>query len=546
MSRALLSLTLLSLTLLSLTLCALSLAACQPAERDRPASEATGAERRAERPAPSLLELGQPPLESLAPTARDQIERATEAIERARRRQAPDSELGQAYGALGNLYHGWSLYEYAEAPYTNARQLLPEDPQWPYFLGHVRRRRGETEAAVASFEETLALQGTDVPTLVWLGRLLVERNLADDAEPYLTSALGLDPSCAPALFLLGQIAAQRQDHEEAVRRYEQALALQPEASRIHYPLAQAYRALGDVERAEAHLKLRGDEQVALADPLLSALSGLARDSRRLEQQGVELFQARRFAEAAERLREAVETDPDNVSARLNLGSALGAMGDAAGAADAFEEVVQRQPGNAMAHYNLGSLANQRGAGEEAIGHFQAAIAANPRYRNAHWSLANILMQSGRCEDALKPFERTLEIDPSLADVRLARVRCLEQLGRWPEARQSLRAARTAHPGDLRIADALARLLATCPDESVRDGAAALEAADDLLAASSNLRYLETLAMANAAAGLHDEAIRWQLEAITRARAAGHDDFATRLEENLARYRQGKTPAPPGS
>ncbi len=446
-------------TVLLLTVLVTGLAACQPQAPERTAAGAKP-------PSDALLPILPPTLDELAPAAREQIERAAAAPAQLQDSGAGEAELGQAFGELGTVYHAYGLHDSAENPYLNARRLRPADPRWPYYLGHVYRQRGDVEAAVANFERALALEPDDVasahprgdvPSRVWLARMLIERGEYAAAEPHLIHALELDPDCASALLFLGHIAAGRKQPAAAIRRYRAVLELQPEATRVHYPLAQAYRALGDVERARAHLELRGDRQVGLVDPLLSALAALGRSSRGLEQEGVELFHQRRFVEAVKLLREAVAADPDNLSARLNLGTALGAAGDAAGAAAALEEVVRRQPGNAKAHYNLGSLADQRGAAGEAVAYFQAAIAANPRYRNAYWSLANLLARSGRCAEALEPYARTVELDPSLVDVRLARARCLEQLGRYAAARESLAAARAAHPEDPRIAGALARL-----------------------------------------------------------------------------------------
>ena len=79
----------------------------------------------------------------------------------------------------------------------------------------------------------------------------------------------------------------RQQYAQAIKYLEAALALEPQASRIHYPLAMAYRGLGDRRNAEAHLRQRGDVEVPSADPLLEAVAGLLKNAAAYEVRGSE-------------------------------------------------------------------------------------------------------------------------------------------------------------------------------------------------------------------------------------------------------------------
>src|SRR5262249_13184085 len=80
-------------------------------------------------------------------------------------------------------------------------------------------------------------------------------------------------------------------------------------------------------------------------------------------------------------------------------------------------------------------------------------------------------------------------------------------------------------------DSLAWLLATCPNEKVRDGARAIDIAGTAceLTGARSPYYLQTLAAALAEAGKFDLAVKWQ----TRALESGRLD---RSEEAKARER----------
>ena len=108
-----------------------------------------------------------------------------------------------------------------------------------------------------------------------------------------------------------------------------------------------------------------------------------------------------------------------------------------------------------------------------------------------------------------------------------------------EQRQLLERGLAELPESSRLAAALARLLAACPDPLLRDGEQATRLALQLVAAEKSLENAETLAMALAESGRLEQAIEWQREVIRQAEAAlaGPDSLA-RLQAQLERYEQG--------
>ena len=106
------------------------------------------------------------------------------------------------------------------------------------------------------------------------------------AEPLFTRALSIQPRTVAALFGLGQVALARREYSRAVAQFEQVLATDPRASIAHYPLALAYRGLGDTARAEAHLRQQGSVEVGPPDPLMVELRGLLQGAVAEENRGI--------------------------------------------------------------------------------------------------------------------------------------------------------------------------------------------------------------------------------------------------------------------
>jgi len=82
----------------------------------------------------------------------------------------------------------------------------------------------------------------------------------------LAQSRAFPPTAAMAHSLLGQVALARRDFRAAAEHLEAALAAVPEASRLHVPLAMAYRGLGDRARAEEHLAKAGAVGLRAPDP----------------------------------------------------------------------------------------------------------------------------------------------------------------------------------------------------------------------------------------------------------------------------------------
>jgi tetratricopeptide (TPR) repeat protein len=78
---------------------------------------------------------------------------------------------------------------------------------------------------------------------------LHEAGRLDSAAALYEQALARDQENAAALHLLGVLKHQRGDHRKAVELIGRAVALRPSFAIFHANLAEAYRALGQLDRA---------------------------------------------------------------------------------------------------------------------------------------------------------------------------------------------------------------------------------------------------------------------------------------------------------
>lgn len=367
------------------------------------------------------------------------------------------ADLARAYGEMGGLLLAAEYFEAAEPYYLHAEALQPDDMRWPYYLGHVYMATAHADKAIDSFRRALRVRPGDVATLVWLGNVYIDQGQADLAEPQFMQALSIQPRTVAALFGLGQAALARREYGRAVDCFEQVLSADPRASIAHYPLALAYRGLGETAKAEAHLRQQGSVEIGPPDPLMQQVRGLLHGAVAEEERGVRAMNGGDFSAAAGYFRAAVDLAPDNPSIRHKLGTALSLMGDTRGAFEQFEETLRRSPRFSQAHYSLGVLLIASGRYREAIAHLSDAVRDEPKYVEARLQLANTLARTGQLERSMEQYRQVLAIDSRQADAEFGYAMTLAGLRRYGEARDALTEGVRLHPDQPRFAEALAQL-----------------------------------------------------------------------------------------
>jgi tetratricopeptide (TPR) repeat protein len=257
--------------------------------------------------------------------------------------------------------------------------------------------------------------------------------LADAAQLY-KGILAQERENAEALHLLGVLRHQQGEHARAVKLIGRAVALRPNVPTFHANLAEAYRGLGQLERAadccRAALRLQPDYPEALGN-LGLALQGLGRHAeaaghfrRALQLRpafaaahnnlGISLLELNRGDEALTHFRQAVELDPAFAAAQGNLGQLLLDRGQAAEALPHCQEAVRLRPDLAALHHDLGNVLRALDRPAEARAAYREAVRLDPNLAAAHAQLGLTLRQEGRPDDAVRWLHRAVELQPDSA------------------------------------------------------------------------------------------------------------------------------------
>ncbi len=189
----------------------------------------------------------------------------------------------------------------------------------------------------------------------------------------------------------------------------------------------------------------------------------------------------------------------------------------------WTRAAELDPGNDIATYNLAIALVDAGREDEAVARFEQTLRLVPDHDLARHNLELI---------------REKRVKKDVFDVN-ARAFALVQSGRHREAADALTQALKRYPDNHELAHNLARLLATTPDATLRDGALALRLALAVRERTGGRdpRVLDTLAAAYAAQGQFDLSRETSAEAVRIARAAGDVELARAIEAQALLYQR---------
>ena len=211
--------------------------------------------------------------------------------------------------------------------------------------------------------------------------------------------------------------------------------------------------------------------------------------------GERLFVNGRVTEAQQVFEQAIEDDPEDARAWLDLGLVHEAKRDARAAEKAYRRATEIDPRFAEAFNNLGVLLRERGALADATPILERAVALDPDLTAARFNLGLCYEDQGRREDAEREYLITIEQLPGDPVPRINLAMMYLDMERAQDAAAQLRAARPSVRGDVLLSIAVGEGLrrAGAPADAVAVLESALEDAGeypptDLLAELSLAYY----------------------------------------------------------
>ncbi|KAI1882049.1 hypothetical protein AGOR_G00246690 [Albula goreensis] len=286
--------------------------------------------------------------------------------------------FADAYSSLASLFAEQKRFAEANEIYLQGIENCPDSSDLHNNYGVFLVDTGDGERASIHYQHAVRLKPAHYVAMVNLGRLLRSSNDNKEAEAWYKRALQVVRK-VEILTPLGALYYNTGRYEEALQVYREAAALQPESADIWLALAQVLAMAGRSKEAEkmtfgiisknaaciecyrllsAIYSKRGSHGEAL-DALEKALQQNPKEPGvRAElhfSKGNQLREMNLLDHAFESYKLAVELNPDQSQAWMNMGGIQHIKGDYASARKYYQRALQLSPGSKLLKENLAKL-----------------------------------------------------------------------------------------------------------------------------------------------------------------------------------------------
>ena len=367
----------------------------------------------------------------------------------------------EAMKRLGDCY--FNLYSDAHSDYgkiaieafTKALDVDPKDGVTRLHLAQIYSWTNDTENAVKQLQTLLASEPENTVAMIELAEIYSWKpETYGKALEQCEAVVKKEPKNKRAHLIAARVYSWKGDHPRSLTHYEAALAANPEDNKVRLEYANELSMAGKQNEAieqfnyltsrheTAEQSLIGLAQAyyhakRYADAMAVTELVLAREPRngfawRLK--GLILADQRRFADAADAFKKAIEFNPDDVDAKIMLGRAY-AMNEGTypEAVAAFREVLKSQPDNVEVLTELAHIYSEANNLPMAVEQYRILLEKHPENTEVRAALIHALLKAKEYDEAVTEARAQLKRTPDDIDAKLLLAETLLDAGRYKDS-----------------------------------------------------------------------------------------------------------------
>ena len=269
---------------------------------------------------------------------------------------------------------------------------------------------------------------------------------------------------------------------------------------------------------------------------LEKIDPLANQFYKMENSAIELMTKNQFSEAITVWRNALQVDPGDGRAHLNLGYSLGQTGQVREALAEYRKACDLSPEDPIAFADFALALAQNGKPEEAISNYRKSLALDASNAGVQADLGAILCEKGETAEGLEHLEKAVALKPESAAVQNKLASALLKIGQTGEAIAHSEKAVALAPDTIEFRFSLAGALAQAGRFS--DALGQLQKSIDI-GGGRDWQSYDMLGAVYSKMGRQDDAIQAGRRALELALPVQDGELVRNLRAKLASYEQAQ-------
>ena len=371
---------------------------------------------------------------------------------------------------------------------ADSKDATPEQRAEAYALRGAQQK--DDERKLADMTKAIELQPKKADYLRLRAQQLYEKEKYKEALEDADKAIKIEPDNAPTSELRGMILLGLDQYDEALKSFDKSTELLPKNPLPYAHRGELYRQKGDLEKS------------------------------------------------AEQLTKALELAPDSVGTLLVRAGVYYEMKNPDKALEDVDAAIKLQPNLPQAHLMKAEILAGSNRIDQAIGEIQTLLKAAPDNVGLLNRLGSFYLIAGKPRKAIETASQIIAKDTENYPALRFRADAYLNIGKHAEAIGDFEKALALNKDDESLLNNYAWVLATSPDDKLRDGPRALKFATKAAEATKyeTPHVLSTLAAAYAETGDYENASKWSQKAVELSQkdvdAAKDDDSRKKLQGEL--------------